>query len=303
MKGAGLTQSARFICITLALVVHAAAAAAFMLAPAAEPPESSEGVEIEMLAEVTAEVADEMAPAVAAQAIEASPASEMQPGEAQTVMGAEVDAMAARDVPQSDVKPTEAEEIEKPEEQPVAEETPEVKPDEKPVIVAAVEPAEVTATETPVELEKPVVEAPEAPSLAPKAKPVVKKEKKAKAQQRRAAVAGASVSKVPTRKGTSQAQRSGGARASAAYRSIVLGRISSRRSAMIARMRTNGTKTFRISFSIGASGQVTSASVSSSSGDAALDSQIRAIIASIDFPPPPAGTRSAWAVPITLTRK
>ncbi|MFZ5678105.1 MAG: TonB family protein [Pseudomonadota bacterium] len=301
MKGAGLTQSARFICIALALVVHAAAAAAFMLAPPAEPPKPSEGVEIEMLAEITAEVADELTPAVAAQAVEASPASEMQPGEAQTVVGAEVDAMAARDVPQTDVTPTEAEEVEKPQEQPVAEETPEVKPDEKPVTVAAVEPAEVTATETPVELEKPVVEAPEAPVLAPKAKPAVKKEKKAKAQQRRAVIAGASVNKTPTRKGMSQSRNSGGAQASAAYRSIVFGRIVSRRSAMVARMRQKGTKVLRVSFSISASGQVSSASVSKSSGDASLDTQIRAIIAAIDFPPPPPGARSAYAVPITLT--
>lgn len=303
MKGACLTQSGRFICIALALSVHAAAAAAFMLAPAAEPPKPSEGVEIELLAEITAEAADEMAPAVAAQALAASTVAEMQPGKAQTVLGAEVDALASRDVEQSDIKPTEVEETERPQEQPVAEETPEVEPLEKPVTVAAIEPAEVTAVDTPVELEKPVVEAPEAPALSQKPKPAAKRERKAKPQQRRAAVAGSTVSKEPTREGTSQSQRSGGTRASAAYGSIVRARVIGRLPAMVARMRQAGRKQFRVAISIASSGRVASVSIARSTGDPALDSAARAIVAGIDFPPPPPGTRTTWTVPILLVRQ
>jgi protein TonB len=303
MKGAGLTQSARFICITLALVVHAAAAAAFMLAPPAEPPESSEGVEIEMLAEITSEEAAEAEAAVAAQSVLAEAATEAQPGDAQSVMGQQVDSLAPLNTEETEVTPDPVKEVEKTENMPEAQDTPEVKPTEEPVTMAAVEPTEVTAVDTPVELETPVVETPEAPALVKKPKPTpAAKQKKAKVQQRRAAIAGSVVTKEATRKGASQAERSGGAQASAAYRSVVRGRIIARRPAMMAKIRQNGSRVVRIRFLIGASGSVLSSSVAGSSGDAALDSAVRAIVASIDFPPPPTG-RATITVPIQLSRE
>ena len=304
MKGAGLTQSARFFCLVLALSVHAAAAAAFMLAPAAKPPESSEGVEIEMLAEITSEDAAEIEPAVAAQSVVAEAAMEAQPGEAQPVMGQQEDSLAPINTEQAEITPDQVKEVEKTENA-IEAQTPEVKPTEEPVTMAAVEPTEVTAVETPVELETPVVEAPEAPVLAkkPKPAPAAKKEKKVKKLQRRAQVMGSTLTKEATRKGASQAQRSGGSQSNAAYKSIVFGRIVARRPAMMAKVRQNRTLSVTISFTIGASGSVRSASVSKSSGDAGLDSDIRAIVASIDFPPPPPGAKSSWAVPIKLSSR
>ena len=62
MTGNGLTFSARLVSIGLALGIHAAAAAAFMLAPA-KPPPPPPAVEIELLAEITAEAAAEVVPA------------------------------------------------------------------------------------------------------------------------------------------------------------------------------------------------------------------------------------------------
>lgn len=303
MKGAGLTQSARFICITLALVVHAAAAAAFMLAPAADPPESSEGVEIEMLAEITSEDAAEVEPAVAAQAEVAEAAVEAQPGEAQSAVGQLVDSVAPLNTEMTEVTPEETQEVEKPENRPEAQDAPEVEAIEEPVTVAAVEPTEVTAVDTPVELEKPVVEAPEAPILTKKPKPAAKRVKKARMQQRRAAVAGATLTTEATRKGASQAQRSGGSRASSTYGSIVRGRIVARRSAMTGKVRKNRSLVVSVQFTIAASGAVRSISVANSSGDAALDSDIRAIVAAIDFPPPPPGAQTFWRIPIQLSAR
>jgi protein TonB len=305
MKGAGLTQSARFFCLILALSVHAAAAAAFMLAPATKPPETSEGVEIEMLAEITSEDAPEIEPAVAAQSMVAEAAMEAQPGEVQSVMGQQEDSLAPVNTEQAEVTPDQVKEVEKTEKVLESQDTPEVKPTEEPVTMAAVEPTEVTAVETPVELETPVVEAPEAPALAkkPKPAPAAKKEKKVKTQQRRAQIMGSTLTKEATRKGASQAQRSGGAQSNAAYKSIVFGRIVARRPAMMAKVRQNRTLVVTISFTIGAGGSVRSASVSKSSGDAGLDSDIRAIVASINFPPPPPGAKASWAVPIKLSSR
>lgn len=139
--------------------------------------------------------------------------------------------------------------------------------------------------------------------MTKKPKPAAKKMKKAKMQQRRAAVAGATLTTEATRKGASQAQRSGGSRASSTYGSVVRGRIVARRSAMTGKVRNNRSLIVRIQFTIGASGAVRSISVVNSSGDAALDSDIRAIVAAIDFPPPPPGAKTFWAIPIQLSGK
>jgi len=299
MKGAGLTQSARFVCITLALGVHAAAAA-FILAPAAEPPPPAPGVEIEMLAEITSEAAKEIAPAAAAESVVAEAAVETQPGEAKSAIGQLVNSVAPLNTEKTEVTPELAEEAEKPEHQPEAVETPEAKPTEEPVTVAAVEPTEVTAVDAPVELETPVVEAPQAPALAQKPKPAAKKVKKVKAQQRRGAVAGATLTTQATRKGTSQAQRSGGSQASSNYKSLVYGRIVARRSAIMSKVRRKRSHIVSIRFTIAPNGAVRAASVARSSGDPALDSDVRAIVASIDFPPPPSGAQTHWTVPIKL---
>lgn len=290
MKAAGLTQSARLVCITLALGVHAAAAAAFILAPAAEPPPAAPGVEIEMLAEITSENAEEILPAVAAQPVPAKAAVETQPGEARSAIGGLVNGLAPPNTEKPEVLFQAAKDVEKPE----------VKPTEEPVTVAAVQPAEVTTFRAPVELEKPVIEVPEAPALTLKPKPAAKKVKKVNAQQRRGAVAGATLATEATRKGASQAERSGGARSSSNYQSVVQSRVAARRSAMTSKVRNNRTQIVSIRFTIAPNGTVRTASVARSSGDPALDSDVRAIVAAIDFPPPPPGAKVYWTIPIQL---
>lgn len=288
MSRTGLSHGARLACYALAIGVHAAAAAAFMLTPKIESPPAPEGVEIELLAEITMEAAEEVPPSVAAQSMEAEQASEAQPGEAQTVPGEQVEAVASLDVKQTEVTPDEVEETEKPQDQPQAEETPEAKPIEDPNVATPVEPPE-EAVGSPVELEKPVIEAPQAPVLAKKPKPAAKKEKKAKAQKQRAAVVGSTLSKDAKRKGASRAATSGGNRSSAEYRSIVNARLAARRSAIQARAGSGVKGRVVISFTIGSGGSVVSASVSQSSGNARLDSAARAMVASTSFPPPPGG--------------
>lgn len=285
MRGAGLTRSARLVCITLALGVHAAAAAAFILAPAAEPPPPpAPGVEIEMLAEITSENAADVTPAVAAQSAVPEAAEETQPGEAKSAIGEQVNARAPPTTEKTDVTPEEA---------------PEAKSTEEAVTVAALEPTEAAAIDAPAALEKPFIEAPEAPALIPKPRPAAKK---VKTQQRRAALAGAALTREATRKGSSAAQRSGGSQASSNYQSVVQGRVASRRPAMASKVRSNRSRLVLIRFTIAPNGSVRAASVAKSSGDAALDSDVRAIVAAIDFPPPPPGAKVYWTIPIKLGR-
>ncbi|MBL8905748.1 MAG: energy transducer TonB, partial [Rhizobiales bacterium] len=77
------------------------------------------------------------------------------------------------------------------------------------------------------------------------------------------------------------------------YRSIVQARLSARKSALQPALRPGSKGYVVVSFSIGASGRVTSASVVTSSGVGVIDSAARAMVASTVFPPPPGGTFSA----------
>lgn len=274
----GLGAGVRLVCVLLAVGIHAAAAAAFMLTPAIEPPAPPEGVEIELLAEITSEAAEEVAPAVAAQAAEVEPAREIEAGEAQSVTGAEVGAMASLAPDKAEVTPDEVKPVEPPDNQP-----------------------EVRAPDTasPVELEKPVIAAPQAPALPGKPKPAARKTVKKK-EQRRATVAGSTLSRDARRKGASRSVSSGGRQSSASYASLVQSRLAARR-ATIQSMLGRGTRgRVVITFSIGAGGGVRSASVTASSGNARLDSTARSVVASTSFPPPPNGSFSG-RIPISVS--
>src|SRR5690348_13048991 len=107
MTGNGLTFSVRLVSIGLAAGIHAAAAAAFMLAPAKPPPPPPPAVEIELLAEITAEAAAEVVPAVAAETTEAEEAQESEPGAAKTISGSEAGEVAARDDEKAEMAPDE----------------------------------------------------------------------------------------------------------------------------------------------------------------------------------------------------
>lgn len=280
----GLSHSSRIACLVLAVGVHAAAASAFMLTPKADPPPPPAAVEIALLAEITAEAADEVAPSVMAESMQAQQASETQPGEAQNVMGKEVGALAALTAPQAYVKPEDAKEIEEAKVEPEAEDIPEVEPVDEPPVATPVE---------PVEVEKPVVEAPDAPVIPVQPKTAKKKVQKViKTQQQRAMVASTTMSRNLGRKGASRAETSGGRQSSAGYKSIVNARLAARRSAIQAA--AGGAKgRVTISFVIGSGGSVVSASVSSSSGNSRLDAGARSAVAATSFPPPPAGTYRA----------
>lgn len=231
--------------------------------------------------------------------------------------------------PQQTVQETEpaetAETVEPPAPQPMTEVEP-VEPVQQAAEVSPVEPPEVMP---PVDLETPAVEAEDAPKIAAlttpievveakprvseaarvtpkrvkeveKRKPVKQVQAKpakakaaAKPKAQRQMVAGSRESKVAKHEGKSTAKRSGGRMASSAYRSIVQARLSARKGALQATA-SRGMKGYVIvSFSIGASGSVTRASVSKSSGNGAVDSAARAMVASTSFPPPPGGSFSA----------
>jgi protein TonB len=294
MSANGLSHGSRLLSITLAVGVHAVAAAAFMLTPKMEPP-PPEGVEIEMLAEITSVVAEEVPPSVAAEAEQIEEASETQPGETASMDGEVAEAVASLDPKRAEVTPQAVEESAKPEIQPEA---------EKPRDVEETPPVEASVT-MPVEIEQPKVEAPQAPAVAKpktetrktetKKSEATKTEKKAakkktKTQARRLAVAGSTLSKEAKRKGQSSAQSSGGRKSSSEYRSIVQARLSARRGAISARAGAGVRGRVIIAFSIGASGRVTSASVSRSSGNVRLDAAARSVVASTSFPPPPGGS-------------
>lgn len=283
MSIGGLSNSSRIVCLVLAVGVHAAAASAFMLAPKAPPPAPPAAVELELLAEITAEVADEMAPSIVAESMEARQAVEAQPGEVMDVTGKEVGVLAAVSSPQRDVEPTEAKEVEEAKVEPEAEDITEAEPVDEPTLAKPVEPLDV---------EKPVVEAQDAPVIPAKPKPAKKKvqaQKKIKTQQQRAMVASTSTNRNVGRTGASQAETAGGRRASAAYRSIVNARLAARRTAL---QSAAGSARGRVTiyFIINSSGSVVSTSVSVSSGNARLDSVARSIVASTSFPPPPGGS-------------
>lgn len=283
MSIGGLSNSSRIVCIVLAVGVHAAAASAFMLAPKAPPPVPLAAVEVELLAEITAEVADQMAPSVVAELMEARQATEALPGEVKDITGKEVGVLAALSSPQLDVEPTEAKEVEEAKVEPEAEDITEAEPVDEPTLAKPVEPLDV---------EKPIVETQEAPVIPAKPKPAKKKvqaQKKIKTQQQRAMVASTSTNRNVGRTGASQAESDGGKRASAAYRSIVNARLAGRRSAF--QSATGSAKgRVTISFTIASSGSVVSASVLISSGNARLDAAARSVVASTSFPPPPKGS-------------
>jgi protein TonB len=293
----GFSQGSRLVCIALAVGVHAAAAAAFMMTPKREPPPPPEGVEIEMLAEITSVVAEEITPSVAAEAEAVEEATEAQPGESASQDGEIVEEVAVLKKQQTEVAP---EQIEKPVDQPEAERAPEVEATPDAETPAAETQPEQASISMPVELETPVIEAPQAPVLFKKRKPVAKAvQKKAKTEKRRAAVAGSAVTKDGKRKGASQAQSSGGNQSSSQYRSIVQARLSARRGAISSSAGSSARGRVIIAFSIGASGRVTSVSVSKSSGDARLDAAARSVVAATSFPPPPGGSFRS-GIPIAI---
>ena len=174
-------------------------------------------------------------------------------------------------------------------------------------LVAAEDVLQIAALTTPIEVieAKPRVAdvarvAPKPAKKSAKRKPVKEAQAKptktkaaAKPKPQRQMVAGSRESKVAKREGKSTAKRSGGKIAGSAYRSIVQARINARKSALQATA-SRGMKGYVIvSFSIGASGNVTRASVSKSSGNGAVNSAARAMVASTSFPPPPGGSFSA----------
>jgi periplasmic protein TonB len=309
----GLSPGSRLFSITLAVGVHAVAAAAFMLTPAKEPPPSPDGVEIEMLAEITSVVAEEVPPSVTAAEEEAKETTEARMGETADVEGEVVEEVTALDKHQPEVTPDQVEEIQKPEDQSEADKPPEAETTpEAETAPEAETPPEQEPITMPVELEKPAIEAPQAPAFVKEPKPerkVTKKaektekagktEKKSKTVKRRTMVAASALTREAKRKGESQAKTSGGRKSSSQYRSIVQARLSSRRSAIRANAGTGVTGKVIISFSIGASGRVTSASVSKSSGNSRLDAAARSVVASTSFPPPPGGSFSS-GVPISV---
>jgi protein TonB len=299
MTGNGLTFSVRLVSIGLAAGIHAAAAAAFMLAPAKPPPPPPPAVEIELLAEITAEAAAEVVPAVAAETTEAEEAQESEPGAAKTISGSEAGEVAARDDEKAEMAPDEVKPVEQANNMPEVESPAEAEPIEEPDVASLSEPTEVPEVAAPVELETPVIEAPQAPAISskPKPKPAVQKKVKKKVQ-RRATLAGSTTRKIARRPGASEDVKSGGSQASAQYRSVVNARLAARRSAIQSRA-AGARGRVVIFFTIGASGSVVSASVSQSSGNAKLDSVARAIIASTSFPPPPGGSYRN-GVPIAL---
>lgn len=280
-----LWQGSRLVSIALAVGVHAAAAAAFMLTPKIEPPPPPDAVEIELLTEITSESAEEVSPAVAAETTEIEQAQEAEVGEAQTVTGAEVGALASLDTEQAEVTPDEAKPVEQPDTMPEVADPPEV------------EPTEVPDVASPVELEKPVIEAPQAPAIVKKPKPVAKK--KVKKEPRRATLAGATVSKDVKRKGVSRSVSSGGRQSGSSYASLVNARLAARRSRIQSLLGSGTRGRVVITFSIGQGGSVRSASVTTSSGNARLDSAARSVVAATSFPPPPNGSFSG-RVPISV---
>ncbi|WP_119273304.1 cell envelope integrity protein TolA [Taklimakanibacter deserti] len=323
MNTGGLSHGSRLVCIILAVGVHAAAAAAFMLTPKMEPPPPPEGVEIEMLAEITSVVAEEVPPSVAAEAEQIEQVTETQPGEAASMDGEVAEAVASLETKPTEVMPPEVEdtaepevrpEAVEPEAQPEAEDSPEVEDSQEAEEPQEAEtPPEEAPVTMPIELEEPKVATPQAPALATKPKAEAKKaearktegkktekkvaKKKAKAQPRRLAVAGSTLAKEATRKGQSSAQSSGGRRSSSEYRSIVQARLSARRSAISTSV---GSGRVIIAFAIGASGRITSASISQSSGNSRLDSAARSVVAATSFPPPPAGSYRG-RIPISVS--
>jgi protein TonB len=181
---------------------------------------------------------------------------------------------------------------------PVDLETPAVEAEDAPKIAALTTPIEVVEEKPRVSeavrvTPKPVKEVEKRkPVKQVQAKPA-KAKAAAKPKAQRQMVAGSRESKVAKREGKSTAKRSGGPMASSAYRSIVQARLSARKGALQATA-SRGLKGYVIvSFSIGASGNVTRASVSKSSGNGAVDSAARAMVASTSFPPPPGGSFSA----------
>jgi protein TonB len=181
---------------------------------------------------------------------------------------------------------------------PVDLETPAIEAEDAPKIAALTTPIEVVEeTLRPTEAEpakpKPVKEAAERkPVKQAQARPA-KTKAAAKPRTHRQMVAGSRESKVAKREGKSTAKRSGGRMASSAYRSIVQARLSARKSALQPALRQGSKGYVVVSFSIGASGRVTRASVVKSSGVGAIDSAARAMVASTSFPPPPGGSFSA----------
>jgi protein TonB len=301
MTSNGLTFSSRLVSIVLAVGVHAAAAAAFMLTPKTELPAPPEGVEIEMLAEVTAEVADEATPTVAAEATQVMQAQEAEPGDAQDVTGKEVGEVAALDNEKTEVAPDEAKPVEQETNTSEAETPSETKPTETPDVAAladptetpemsTAEPMEVPPVSAPVEMERPVIEAP---------KPAAKKTAKRKKEQRRASVAGTTVSKQAKRTGASSAVVSGGTQSSSAYASIVQSRLAGKRSRLQSMLGSGMRGRVVLTFSIGAGGGVNSVSVTSSSGNSRFDSIAKSIVASTSFPPPPNG-RFSGRIPFNI---
>jgi|GEM_PF-5955143 len=325
MSPGGLSYGSRLVCIILAVGVHAAAAAAFMLTPRMEPPPPPEGVEIEMLAEITSVIAEEVPPSVAAEAEQIEQTTETQPGEAASMDGEVAEAVASLETKPTEVIPPEVEdtaepEAVEPEAQPEAEDSPEVEDSQEAEEAQEAEepqeaemPPEEAPVTMPIELEEPKVATPQAPALATKPKAEAKKteakktegkktekkvaKKKAKAQPRRLAVAGSTLAKEATRKGQSSALSSGGRKSSSEYRSIVQARLSARRSAISTSV---GSGRVIIAFAIGASGRITSASVSQSSGNSRLDSAARSVVAATSFPPPPAGSYRG-RIPISVS--
>lgn len=231
--------------------------------------------------------------------------------------------------PQETIKETKsvetAEAVQSPAPQPLPDIQP-VEPVQLAAEVAAVEPPQIMS---PVDLEAPVVAAEDAPKIAaltmpievveekpdaaeaapakPKpAKEVAKrkpvKEAQAKPAKTKSATrpkpqrqmtAGSRQSEIAQREGKSAAKRSGGRMASSAYRSIVQARLGARKSALQPALRQGSKGYVVVSFSIGASGRVTRASVVKSSGVGAIDLAARAMVASTSFPPPPGGSFSA----------
>jgi len=225
---------------------------------------------------------------------ETEPVEKAEAAEPPPASQALTDVQSAKPMPQA----AEIEPVEPPLAPPVDLAMPAVAAEDAPKIAALTTPVEVIeepprAAEVEPVTPKPVKEAAKRkPVKEAKSKPA-KPKSAAKPKPQRQMVAGSRESKVAKREGKSTTKRSGGQVASSAYRSIVQARLSARKGALQGTA-SRGMKGYVIvSFSIGASGNVTRASVSKSSGNGAVDSAARAMVASTSFPPPPGGSFSA----------
>lgn len=134
------------------------------------------------------------------------------------------------------------------------------------------------------------------PAPKPKPRPIATPRQKAPAEtareegdERREAQQG----RRAARRGVAEGASTSGGLSHAAYAALLAAEIRRRTFYPSAARATGATGSVGVAFTIGPSGRVTSMSIASSSGDAALDGAARAILRAVHTPPPPGGHFSA----------